>query len=146
MAFRLLTGVPSWIRRAIKSSFGAVLTEDSESVPSSAALETGPLPAEGTSTGWTCWRARLREAIGNASRLGQLGLRIVEVVARFLRWRLYHLVVPDKPKTKRPKPPAKRRELEKLVRGALEPDAPESPLDFVHRRMRELEKEGDNRK
>jgi hypothetical protein len=41
VAFRLLTGVPSWIRRAIKSPFGAVLTDDSESVPSSACAGDG---------------------------------------------------------------------------------------------------------
>lgn len=54
--------------------------------------------------------------------------------------------MPDKPKAKRLQRAAKRPELEELVRDANKPGDPESPLDFVHRRMRELVKEGDDKK
>ena len=46
---------------------------------------------------------------------------------------------------KRPKRSVKPLDLEKLIRGP-EPGAPESPLEFVQRRMRELDKKGDHRK
>jgi hypothetical protein len=54
--------------------------------------------------------------------------------------------VPDKPKMKRPKRSVKPLDLEKLIRGEAEPGAPESPLEFVQRRMRELDKKGDHGK
>ena len=49
-------------------------------------------------------------------------------------------VVADKPKSKRPRQVAPRPQLDELVRDAIEPGDPESPLEFVQRRMRELAK------
>lgn len=46
----------------------------------------------------------------------------------------------DKPKSKRPRQVAPRPQLDELVRDAIEPGDPESPLEFVQRRMRELAK------
>jgi len=50
-------------------------------------------------------------------------------------------VVADKTKSKRRRRAAPPPQLEELVRDTTEPSDPESPLDFVQRRMRELAKD-----